>query len=93
MNIPWATPLSENPIPLRPTDCGLLLELSLTLKLAEREVAVDGLNVMLTVQFPPGLRPAVHVLLPIVNADALVPPSVIPETVRAAVPALVTVTV
>src|SRR5579864_7960038 len=93
MKSPCAMPLSENPIPLRPTDCGLLPTLSLTLMLAEREVAVDGLKVMLTVQFAPGLRLAAHVLFPMVNAEASVPPSVIPEIDSARVPAFLTVTV
>ena len=77
MNMPWATPLRENPIPLRPTDCGLLPALSPTLRLAEREVVADGLNVMLTAQLPPGLR--------------LVPQ--IPERLSAALPLSVIVTV
>lgn len=87
-------PLSENPMPLSPTDCGLLLALSLTLRLADSEVEVDGLKVMVTVQFAPGLRLVAEQLsVPMVNAEASVPPSVIPVMDKARVPAFLTVTV
>ena len=83
------------PVPLRATDCGLFPALSLMLTLALRVPVVVGVKVTLMLQE----APAVSVLglmgqvLVWAKSPALVPPRLIVEIVRSALPLLVRVTV
>ena len=44
------------PVPLRETDCGLVVALSMTLSIAVLDPVAEGLNSMLTVQLAPAAR-------------------------------------
>src|SRR5579863_1687291 len=90
MNIPCATPLRVDPLPLKPTVCGLLSALSVIVMLADTEDVPGGVKVTVMAQLDPGLRLAPQPLF-MVKADALVPPSVTPEIVSVADPPLLSV--
>ena len=83
------------PVPLRATDCGLLLALSVMETVALRLPLVVGVKVTLMVQFDP----AASVLDPVgqvvvwAKSPALVPARLMLLMVRAALPLLVSVTV
>src|SRR3981189_3174798 len=93
MNMPWARPLILEPLPLRPTICGLLLPLSLIFRVAAPDPPFDGVKVTCTVQLDPAATLPPHLLLLIAKAPAPVPPIVICETPRGALPLSVMVKV
>jgi len=56
---PEATPMEKSvPVPVRETDCGLSLALSVMVTAAERFPVAVGVNVKLMVQFKPAARVA-----------------------------------
>ena len=82
------------PVPLSAMVCGLPLALSVKFSEALRLPAADGVNATLTAQVPLSVTVApeqVSALL--AKSLAFVPPNVTVETVRLAVPVLVTATV
>ena len=97
----WAGKVSEEddkltmapiPFPLRLTDCGLSLALSVKVSEALRLPMADGVNVTLTVQVPLGVMVApeqVSALL--AKSPAFVPLMATVEMVRSSVPLLVIV--
>lgn len=79
------------PVPVMATVCGLPAALSAMLMDAVRAPVAVGLKVTLMVQVP-AARTEVQVLV-CVNSVLLVPVTVMPVTVRVALPVLVSVTV
>jgi hypothetical protein len=78
-------PVEEAPVPVKATVCGLLLPVSLKLRVAVRIPAALGLNTMVAVQLAAAARLVPHVLLEIVKSAAFVPEIVIPLMVSAEV--------
>jgi len=82
------------PVPLKPTVCGLPLALSAKLSEALRVPVADGVNVTLTVQVLLGVTVApVQVSALLAKSLAFVPLIVTVETLSAALPVLLRVTV
>lgn len=82
------------PVPLRPTVCGLLLALSVSLKMAVCAPVTVGLKVTLRTQLAPGVSVAggvPQVVLDTVNLLALVPVTLQEKLMSAPVPVLETV--
>ena len=89
-----ATGAAATPVPVKLTVCGLPLALSVKLSEALRLPVADGVNVTLTVQVLLGVTVApVQVSALVAKSLAFVPLIVTVETVRLAVPVLVTVSV
>jgi hypothetical protein len=61
------------PVPLRATDCGLLVAESVKLRVALRAPLAVGLNTMDAVQEPAAARLVLHVLLAMLKSPAFVP--------------------
>jgi hypothetical protein len=83
------------PVPLRLTVCGLLLALSVSVRVAVREPVAVGANVTLITQVP--LAATEELVLQVVplamaKSPGLVPPNAMLVKVNDAVPLLVTVT-
>src|SRR5271157_1291853 len=80
------------PVPLKLTVCGLLLALSVMVRVALREPAAAGVKLTVIVQFPPELTLAPQVFV-WEKSPMFVPVMVMPEMASVAVPVLLSVTV
>jgi hypothetical protein len=85
-----ATP---TPVPLKATVCGLLVALSVKTRLAERDPAAPGSNVIDTLHDDPAARLVLHVLPLDPKSVAFVPLMAMLVIVSAALPPFVSVTV
>ena len=82
------------PVPVRFTTCGLLVALSVKVRVAVSLLVVFGSNSTLTVQvFPAATVELAHVSDPMGKSDMLVPPGVTVVIVKSVVPVFVPVTV
>jgi hypothetical protein len=81
------------PFPLNAIDCGLMQALSVTESAADRDPRAAGVNVTLTVHFPPAAKLEVQELLEIVKSLAFVPAIEKPVMLIETVPVLVNVNV
>jgi hypothetical protein len=79
----------EMPVPLRATVCGLVAALSVTVKVADSDDVVDGVNVMPSVQLLPAVKEAPQVLLLTAKSPEFAPPKVTLVKVRVALPEFV----
>ena len=84
--------LGAVPVPLKPTTCGLVLALSVSVRLPERLPVAVGVNVTLIVQLPPAPTGALVLQAVPLAATAKSPVTATLVKVRDAVPLLVTVT-
>jgi hypothetical protein len=84
-------PVEAVPVPESATVCGLLLAVSVKLRVAVRAPVAAGLKEMVAVQLANAARLAPHVLLEIVKSAALLPVIVMLLTVIAAGPLFVNV--
>ena len=80
------------PVPVKLTDCGLFVALSVKVNVAVRLPAVVGVNVTLTVQLAFTASEVPHVSLGIAKSPGSVPPICTLLMVKAALPPLVRVT-
>jgi hypothetical protein len=71
------------PVPVKPTDCGLVAALSLTDKFPERAPVADGLNLMLMVQLAPEFSIVPQVVADCRNSPPIVFVMLIPVSVVA----------
>src|SRR3981081_1304890 len=91
MNIPWASPLIVEPLPLKPTICGPLPALSVIFRVAEMDPPLVGVKNTCTRQLDAAPRLLPQLLPLILKAAAPVPPTAICEMARAPAPLLVMV--